>query len=724
MAVKFAQHSAKWYYYMEILKTTAFAIIAFFSFVSAALSEAAASSEHNFEGSWITSDEFARLPKTDMFHRQLDSKRAAEVAAAAKIKNRHILFRKTFELAAVPENAKLFFSADDYAKIYINGKFAVQGPAAGYPSHYLYHEIDVSKFLKKGVNTIAVHSYYQGLINRVWVSGDNRHGFICDLVCDGKVLVKTGKDWKISSHGGFSEVGRAGYDTQFLERYDAGAPEVGFERPEFDDSNWGGAALAESDYKLFPSPLKTLEFETVCPIEIKHISKNRILVDFGGMYIGYFSMSAKGKDGDVIELRYAQELNSDGSARYKLRANCNYREFFELSGGERDYLNQFDFKSFRYAEIILPENSQAKADEKSFKLIARHMPFKLAAKCRYQNDAKAQKIWDLCVRSIKYGVQEQIQDCMEREKGYYLGDGCYTMLTWCLLTNDYAPMRKMIDDFLRTSFINEGLVTCANCSFMQEIAEYPFMMFLLLPVLEERGGADAEFIRERLGGFKKILDYYKSEYAQKNGLLANLDKWCVVEWPANWRDGYDVDIAEGKICKTMHNVINAWYIGAIKCYNKTARKLGEPEYPGEAELVQAFQDAFYDSQRKLFKDSAESSHSSFQANIFPWFLGLCPDNECSKNIVELVRQKRMQKSLLFTTFPMLASLRRDGEEQLLYELLTDDSAWLNMIKEGATSTFEGWSKDSKWNTSLFHLTFTYAAVFMVDWDVGKALDLR
>ena len=93
--------------------------------------------------------------------------------------------------------------------------------------------------------------------------------------------------------------------------------------------------------------------------------------------------------------------------------------------------------------------------------------------------------------------------------------------------------------------------------------------------------ADGEFIRERLGSLRKILDYYKSEYAQENGLLANLDKWCVVEWPANWRDGYDVDISEGKVCKTMHNVINAWYIGAIKSYNKTPRKLGEPEYPGE-----------------------------------------------------------------------------------------------------------------------------------------------
>ena len=150
------------------------AAIAFFSFVSAALSETAATSEHNFEGVWITSDEFANIPKTDVFHRQLDRKRAAEVAAAAKIKNRHVLFRKTFELVDIPKNAKLFFSADDYAKIYINGNFVVQGPAAGYPFHYLYHEIDVSKFLKKGVNTISVHSYYQGLINRVWVSGDNR----------------------------------------------------------------------------------------------------------------------------------------------------------------------------------------------------------------------------------------------------------------------------------------------------------------------------------------------------------------------------------------------------------------------------------------------------------------------------------------------------------------------------------------------------------------------
>ena len=36
------------------------------------------------------------------------------------------------------------------------------------------------------------------------------------------------------------------------------------------------------------------------------------------------------------------------------------------------------------------------------------------------------------------------------------------------------------------------------------------------------------------------------------------------------------------------------------------------------------------------------------------------------------------------------------------ELATNDNAWMNMIKEGATTTFEAWGKDQKWNTSLFH----------------------
>ncbi len=165
-----------------------------------------ATGNHNFEGKWITTPEFENLPKTNVFHRQLDKRSEKKVSdLASKIQNRHILFRKTFQLNTSPQNAKLYFSADDHAKVYINGEFVAMGPTAGYHFNYFYHEVDVSKFLKQGKNTIAIHSYYQGYINRVWVSGDYRHGFICDIISDGKTLLKTDDTWKYAIHAAFSD---------------------------------------------------------------------------------------------------------------------------------------------------------------------------------------------------------------------------------------------------------------------------------------------------------------------------------------------------------------------------------------------------------------------------------------------------------------------------------------------------------------------------------------
>ena len=85
----------------------------------------------------------------------------------------------------------------------------------------------------------------------------------------------------------------------------------------------------------------------------------------------------------------------------------------------------------------------------------------------YRGNTDIERIWELCVNTQRYGVQEVIQDCMEREKGFYLGDGCYTALTHMVLTGDDSMTRKLIDDAFASSFITEGLVTCMDCSFMQ-----------------------------------------------------------------------------------------------------------------------------------------------------------------------------------------------------------------------------------------------------------------
>ena len=667
-----------------------------------------------FSGAWITDEEMAAKEPRRVTCRALERKNLPPLDAS--VQNKHILFRRTFNLEKLPKEAHVFITADDYYKLYVNGRFVGQGPAPGFPEHTYYNEIDVTPVLRSGRNVLAVHTYYQGLVNRVWVSGDNRHGLLLDLVADGQCVVASDRSFLTHRHGGYSQIGKVGYDTQFLERYDAAAPEVGFEDPTFDDSSWPTATLHPhgGDYRTFPQLSALLELETIRPVRCETVSNGLLRVDFGGIYVGYPHFAAKGLRGSVVTIRCGQELRKDGSVRCDLRANCRYVEEMILSGADRDELRQFDYKSFRYLELSYLPGVEIDLD--SIFLTARHLPFKLRARPNFCDDPALLNIWRLCVDSFRYGVQEQIMDCMEREKGYYLGDGCYTTYAYCLLTKDWSHARRFMDDFLRTREIDRGLMCCANCSFMQECAEYPLMLFLLARAyLEETG--DVGFIRDRWQAFANVLDCYRERYAREDGLICNLDKWCVVEWPKNYQDGYDVDLDPLRIVTETHAVINAWYIGAIKCMNAMSKLVGCSSYADVKPLEAAFVRAFWDPERKLFVDREGSRHISLPGNTYSAFFGLEPESEQDvyrKNFLALVKEKGFSSINLFQYVPVFAYLKMRGEDLLLHEMLVSSETWSRMLREGATRTFEGWGKDTKWNTSLFHLTMAAGAIFLCD----------
>lgn len=660
--------------------------------------------QYKFKGEWITSEEFYELKSVNVFHRQLENVDINSVAP----QNSHILFRKTFNIQEL-KKTYIYISADDYYKLYINGKFVCQGPAAGYPFHYYYNKVDISQFIADGENTIAVHTYYQGLINRVWVSGDDRHGLICDIVQEGKTLLASDESFLYSYHEGFSAIGKFGYDTQFAQCYTSETKSEGFFNIDYDDSGWRNARIKKYvDYELFEQPTKMLVFENIKPTE--KWDNTGVTLDFGSEYAGYLCVEAKGKQGQKLELLFGQELDENENVRWRMRANCDYREEWILSGHD-DKLDEFDYKSFRYARINIPDGCTVK----NIYLRARHYPFELNAEPSVC-DSKLIAIWNLCTHTLKYGVQEVIQDCMEREKGNYLGDGCYTALAFAVLTKDTSQIKKLVDDSIRSSFINKGLMTCAACSFMQEIAEFPLMMFYLLYSYYKLTG-DKEYLREKYENLCDILDFYKDSYMQKNGLLSNLDKWCVVEWPEQYRGGYDAEITEGQICSDVHNVINAHYIGAVKYLNKISDLLGYEKYCDEEPLINAYTEAFYDKEKRLFKDNVKSRHISVISNAFVLMYDLAPDKETEESIIRYIENEGFTSVMLFGAYPILEGLKRLNKKELMYKFILDENAWLRMIREGATTTFEGWGKDKKWNTSLFHLTLSYAVVFLTDWEI-------
>ena len=616
-----------------------------------------------FRNSWFTIPEAGTVRPLNLYHKEQEEPGCSEettqntgqtasgtAAASVLPSNLHVLARAVIscgeEHGQSGERLILRITADDYYKLYVNGSFVGQGPAPAYPEHYYYNEFDLTDQLRSGGNILAVHLYYQGLVNRVWNSGDGRFGIACEI-SEIRSITKKSRiiipRWRYKVSSAYSGA-VTGYDTQFLEDFDSRIWDKDWNMPEFADQMWKPMVRAErADHQCSLQPTEMLQVYRIRPKTLKK-TREGWLADMGEEITGALLVWAESDgDGKTIVIRCGEELEEAGpiqKVRYDMRCNCRYEEGWILSGKE-DELDWFDYKAFRYAQLILPEGCEIT----DIALLARHYPFTLNAslKSAYRGDPELEKIWELCLHTQKYGTQEVLQDCMEREKGFYVGDGCYTSLTHLLLTGDDSLVRKLIDDAFFSSFITPGTMTCLDCSFMQEIAEFPLILISLILWHYRITGAQG-YLRQNYTGVKNLLDAYTQSYLH-DGLISGLDKWCVVEWPDNFRDGYDVDLTAGKVCEEVHVVINAYYLHAVRCANEISHILGEPLYQEEQPLLQKFYGAFYDSERHLFRDSTTSGHVSYVGNLFPFAFGLIPDGEFEQNMMEMIRKRGIESGI-------------------------------------------------------------------------------
>lgn len=654
--------------------------------------------DKQWQAKWIMDPRFAGLTPRNLLHKQL-----AEVTLPehrADLKNIHLLVRKKFYLAEKIRNAFFEITADDYYKLYINEHFVGQGPAPGYHFHYNYNRYNVTEYLQSGANIIAVHLYYQGVINRVWNSGDYRQGMIAELFINDELCLMTDSSWKCAPAKEYLGSETFGYETQFVENIDNRLKEADWRKPDYDDGDWANTyENPADDHKLVLQITPPLAVYEIKPAKVKQLDEGHYLLDFGQEITGQFKMKARGEAGQTVEIRCGEELEegSGEHVRYKMRCNCNYRDIWTLSGGE-DLLEYYDYKAFRYVELLAPKNVLQPA---SFSALVRHYPFD-ETKCRFESsNPLLNQIWEICKNGVKYGAQEVFVDCPSREKGQYLGDVTVTSHAHLYLSGDLRLFKKALRDFALSARICPGLMAVAPGSYMQEIADFSLQWPLQLLNYYRQSG-DWEFLEEMYPVAEGILQYFK-QFQRADGLLENVkEKWNLVDWPENLRDGYDFDLAQPVVGDGCHNVINAFYCGAVKTVNEIRELLGieyTDEFPA---LKKAFIKAFYRPDRKLFADSTVSGHTALHANFIPLFFGLAPE-EAHKNVVDLIRKKRLNCGV-YNTYFLLKGLARIGEFQLIYDLLTgeDEHSWANMIREGATTCFEVWGKEQKWNTSLCH----------------------
>ena len=675
--------------------------IVIFSFAGTSGCAAIKPEEERHEGKFICHSDFADVRPINVLQKGLKNQNSE-----IKYQNRHILFRKKFTLNEF-SSAIIRITADDCFKLYLNGKFVTVGPPNGYPQRYYYMELDVSDFLKEGENVLAAHCYYQGLVNHVWVSADMRESFWTELIVDGKTAIYSDESFKCAEHTGFTALAKYGYDTAFGERYDSSAREVGFERPDYDDGYWHNASVYKNaDYNLVKSPIKPLYFGYAEPVISKEREDGTLFLDFGQEMTGYLYAEATGEKGDKVILREAEELNDDGSIRFDMRCGCRYEEEWILSG-KPDVLNKYDYKAFRYAEIVAPKGVKIKKAG----MIIRHYPFKQREYNSVDNP-ELKKVLKLCENTIKYGVQEAYLDCMTREKGQYLGDLSVSGRAHVVLTGDTALIKKSLTDFCESTSICKGMIAVTGSSMNQEIADSSLLFPSIVAWVYSVDG-DIDFVKYCEPYATGVYEYFK-KYECADGLIGGVkDKWNLVDWPENLRDGYDFPITN-PIGDGEHNVLNALYIGFLESLNEIYDICGKDKIE-IGRYKESFVKAFYSESTGLFCDSRSKTHSAVHSNVLPLLFGIGTENEDVKNrIVDFICEKKLTSMGVYMAYMALSALVKNGEKEKAVSLATDKGAWLNMIEEGGTTTFEAWGKDQKWNTSLFHPWATAPIVIFND----------
>ena len=194
-------------------------------------------------------------------------------------------------------------------------------------------------------------------------------------------------------------------------------------------------------------------------------------------------------------------------------------------------------------------------------MLVRHYPYE--KKAEFDADTpELSAIIKLSSDTLKYGMQENFVDCPTREKGQYLGDVSIAARAHAILTADTGMMKNAIVDFCNSCFICNGMMAVSVSSLMQEIADYS-LQFPAQELWVYKTDGDLDFLRYAEPYITGMYEYFKG-YAREDGLFQNLyDKWNIVDWPRNLRDGYDFSLTR-PIGDGIHNVLNAFWCGFLQ----------------------------------------------------------------------------------------------------------------------------------------------------------------
>uniref|UniRef100_UPI0032171BC8 family 78 glycoside hydrolase catalytic domain n=1 Tax=uncultured Draconibacterium sp. TaxID=1573823 RepID=UPI0032171BC8 len=385
------------------------------------------------------------------------------------------VFRKEFYAKKDIKKATLYITAAGYYHSTLNGERIGRNyfdPAwTNFAKRVYYSEYDLTQDINEGANCIGVNlgnGFYNPLPMTMWGHlnlkehlPNGQSEFIARLQIeynDGKTEeIITDNLWKYA----YGPVKRN--NVYLGESYDAGSEISGWNKIDFDDSEWADAIVGNGPggelQKAFFPPVQITDIKT--PLSITSVTNDKYLVDFGVNFTGVYKIRLKGEKGDTITFRLGERVFENGELNGLTTVAGQIKTAGKGGAGAPDiawqsdqyifgnktnvwYSPEFTFHTFRYLEISgLKQKPETNDVEGLFihSNVDDHGNFTCSSEL-------INSIQDITERTFLANLVSVQSDCPAREKFGYGGDLNSTAESFIYNFDMQAFYRKTIYDWL------------------------------------------------------------------------------------------------------------------------------------------------------------------------------------------------------------------------------------------------------------------------------------
>ena len=593
--------------------------------------------------------------------------------------NRWVRYYKELEIKNKVTRASIKITADTRYWLYINGKRVARGPAKGYPATQPYDRLDITPYLQKGRNAIAVlvHIFGTSTFQNNW---RGRAGLLIDGVINlenGEVIeLITDSSWKGMDDPARSKKSRRiSVQMHFQEIFDARKDITGWTMPGLDTSAWGNVAvfgpagippwhnleergiphLAEEYVKYTENTVflegkcsQTWQDESILKethvtekrkiikegkiktqrdfqgsitgLTVKKIKKGNfcsILLDLGKSSVGCprFKINSK-KGGEVIDIFVTMRGLNDKYFMYKKEEYSEMAPFFRYTCKKGE--QEYELMHFHGLRYVMLTFRDVDAELTISKLDFNFVGYPVKYRGSFTcSDELLNKVWDTARWTMRCCMLDSYVDCPDREQGQWMGDALVEEEVNFYSFGDAKLMRRMLRQCAQ-SMQPSGLMFGVFPSELYSciLPDYNFTWLIACDKYYAYTG-DKTLLAEIYPAAVKNLAWFE-KFAGKEGLLAHPDGyWLFLDWSTIDKSGYTA-------------AFNLWWLLGLQSMQRICKILGlnaAPYSKQEKLLRKKLIKTFYDKKKGLWYEAylpktKKLVQKGQQANALAFLAGL------------------------------------------------------------------------------------------------------